>query len=38
MRNGRAHAIPKSTAELVQMALKHPSVRLELGINSKVVA
>lgn len=33
-RNGRPHAIPKAVALLVRIALKHPTVRRELGIKS----
>jgi DNA-binding transcriptional regulator YiaG len=33
-RNGRKHAIPPSLALFVRAALKHPSLRRELGINS----
>jgi DNA-binding transcriptional regulator YiaG len=32
-RNGREHAIPEPVALLVKFALKHPTVRLELGIR-----
>ena len=32
-RNGRAHEIPQPIATLVQMALRHQIVRLELGIR-----
>jgi transcriptional regulator with XRE-family HTH domain len=34
MRNGREHAIPAPVALLVEMALRHPTVRRELGIHS----
>jgi DNA-binding transcriptional regulator YiaG len=34
VRNGRLHEIPAPVAKLVEMALRHPSVRLELGIRS----
>jgi DNA-binding transcriptional regulator YiaG len=34
VRNGREHTIPAPVALLVKLALKHPVVRLELGIRS----
>jgi DNA-binding transcriptional regulator YiaG len=33
-RNGRPHTIPKPVALLVRFALKHPTIRRELGIKS----
>ena len=33
-RNGRKHTIPPVVALLVQFALKHPTIRRELGIKS----
>jgi DNA-binding transcriptional regulator YiaG len=33
-RNGRPHTIPKPVALLVRLALKHPTIRRELGIKS----
>jgi DNA-binding transcriptional regulator YiaG len=33
-RNGREHAIPAPVAKLVELALRHPNVRRELGIRS----
>jgi DNA-binding transcriptional regulator YiaG len=35
VRNGRETAIPAPVAKLVEMALRHPNVRLELGIRSR---
>ena len=34
-RNGRAHEMPAPMAKLVEMALRHRTVRLELGIRSR---
>jgi transcriptional regulator with XRE-family HTH domain len=34
MRNGRPHAIPPPLALLVRFALKHATIRRELGIRS----
>lgn len=34
MRNGRPHAIPEAVALLVRIALRHQTVRRELGIKS----
>jgi DNA-binding transcriptional regulator YiaG len=33
-RNGRPHQIPAPVALLVRFALKHPTIRRELGIKS----
>jgi transcriptional regulator with XRE-family HTH domain len=33
-RNGRPHAIPPVVALLVKFAVKHPTIRRELGIKS----
>ena len=33
-RNGRPHTIPKPVALFVRFALKHPTIRRELGIKS----
>jgi DNA-binding transcriptional regulator YiaG len=33
-RNGRKHAIPPVVALLVRVAIKHPTIRRELGIKS----
>lgn len=33
-RNGRPHQIPDVVALLVRIALKHPTIRRELGIKS----
>ena len=33
-RNGRPHKISKPVALLVRLALKHPTIRRELGIKS----
>jgi DNA-binding transcriptional regulator YiaG len=33
-RNGRKHTIPPVVALLVRAAIKHPTLRSELGINS----